>query len=60
LAELRAECATGISPRIREKVREIVPEYQWVPEESELPAPAALLYPSPIYNERATAAVAND
>jgi FlaA1/EpsC-like NDP-sugar epimerase len=60
LAELRAECATGISPRIREKVREIVPEYQWVPEESELPVPVALLYPSPIYTERATAAVAND
>jgi FlaA1/EpsC-like NDP-sugar epimerase len=60
LAELRAECATGIAHRIRAKVREIVPEYRWVPKESELPAHAELLYPSPIYNDRVTAAVAND
>ena len=60
LAELRAECATGLSYRIRGKVKEIVPEYVWTPKESELQAPAALLYPSPLYNERAPAAVAND
>ena len=60
LAELRAECATGLSHRIREKVKDIVPEYVWTPKESEFPMPATRLYPSPIYNERVTAAVAND
>ena len=42
LTELRAECATGVSNRIRSKVREIVPEYRREPKEADVPASAAV------------------
>lgn len=38
LAELRADCATGIVDRIRSKVKEIVPQYRWEPKEADVPA----------------------
>jgi FlaA1/EpsC-like NDP-sugar epimerase len=38
LAELRADCATGIADRIRSRVKEIVPQYRWEPKEADVPA----------------------
>jgi FlaA1/EpsC-like NDP-sugar epimerase len=59
LVELRAECSTGDSERIRSKVKEIVPEYGWEPKEPEARVPVALLEASPIYGEHVSA-VADD
>jgi FlaA1/EpsC-like NDP-sugar epimerase len=60
LAELRAECATGMADRIRSKVKEIVPEYAWEPEPPQPwlpgPVPHAAFRPA----EQGHAAVAND
>lgn len=41
LVELQAESLTGVSARIRAKVKEIVPQYQWTPpnHSPQLPAP---------------------
>jgi FlaA1/EpsC-like NDP-sugar epimerase len=46
LAELRAESATGIPDRIRAKVKEIVPEYLWVPKAGDVLVPAPVLHDS--------------
>jgi FlaA1/EpsC-like NDP-sugar epimerase len=46
LAELRAESATGIPDRIRAKVKEIVPEYLWVPKAGDVRVPAPVLHGS--------------
>jgi FlaA1/EpsC-like NDP-sugar epimerase len=60
LAELRAESATGIPDRIRAKVKEIVPEYLWVPKEDEVLVPASLLHESQLFDEQVPLASAND
>jgi FlaA1/EpsC-like NDP-sugar epimerase len=53
LAELRAESATGIPDRIRAQVKEIVPEYLWVPkEEDDLLVPAPLLHESQLFGDQ--------
>jgi len=41
LKELRAECATSVPDRIRSKVKEIVPQYQWELPEEKLKFPVA-------------------
>jgi FlaA1/EpsC-like NDP-sugar epimerase len=60
LSELRAEIATGIPQRIRAKVKEIVPEYLWVPKEDEVLVPASLLHDSQLFGEQVPLASAND
>ena len=60
LGELRAECATGISGRIRSKVKEIVPQYQWDSEESEPAVGPQESYATPVYAGSAAPATAND
>jgi FlaA1/EpsC-like NDP-sugar epimerase len=60
LAELRAESATGISSRIRSKVKEIVPEYQWAPKEAEVRVPAPLLVKPHVFRGHVPLANAND
>jgi len=59
LAELRAECAIGIPDRIRSKVKEIVPEYHWVPTEGEVHVPAPLLHDSQLFGDQVPLANAN-
>ena len=51
LAELRAESATGMPDRIRDKAREIVPEYLWVPKAGDVLVPAPLLHDSQLLGE---------
>ena len=51
LAELRAESATGMPDRIRDKAREIVPEYLWVPKAGDVHVPAPLLHDSQLVGE---------
>ncbi|HEY1896433.1 MAG TPA: nucleoside-diphosphate sugar epimerase/dehydratase [Terracidiphilus sp.] len=60
LSELRAESATGIPDRIRAKVKEIVPEYLWVPRESDVHVSAPLLHESKLFGEPVPAANANN
>jgi FlaA1/EpsC-like NDP-sugar epimerase len=60
LAELRAESATGIPDRIRAKVKEIVPEYLWMPKEGDVLVPASLLHESQLFGDRVPLANAND
>jgi FlaA1/EpsC-like NDP-sugar epimerase len=60
LAQLRAESATGISSRIRSKVKEIVPEYQWAPKEAEVRMRAPLLVKPHVFRGHVPLANAND
>jgi len=60
LAELRAECATGMADRIRSKVKEIVPEYAWEPEPLQPRLPGPVPHPAFRPAEQGHAAVAND
>jgi FlaA1/EpsC-like NDP-sugar epimerase len=60
LAELRAESATGIPDRIRAKVKEIVPEYLWVPRESDVHLSAPLLHESQLFGEPVRVANVNN
>ena len=60
LRELRAESATGISDRIRAKVKEIIPQYQWGPETSTPRVPEAVLHEKQRYGATAPLASAND
>jgi FlaA1/EpsC-like NDP-sugar epimerase len=60
LSELRAEIATGNPERIRAKVKEIVPEYLWVPKEDEVLVHASLLHDSQLFGEQVPLASAND
>ena len=60
LAELRAESATGIPDRIRAKVKEIVPEYLWMPKEGDVLVPASLLHESQLFGDHVPLANAND
>jgi FlaA1/EpsC-like NDP-sugar epimerase len=60
LAELRAESATGIPDRIRAKVKEIVPEYLWIPEGGDVLVPAPLLNESELFGDPLSVASAND
>jgi FlaA1/EpsC-like NDP-sugar epimerase len=60
LAELRAESATGIPDQIRARVKEIVPEYLWMPAEDDALVPAHLLHDSQLFGEHAPLANAND
>jgi FlaA1/EpsC-like NDP-sugar epimerase len=60
LAELRAESATGIPDRIRAKVKEIVPEYLWVPKEGDVLMPVPVLHESQLFGEPVPVANAND
>lgn len=60
LAELRAECATGVADRIRSKVKEIVPEYAWEPEPPQPRLPGPVPHPTLPHAEQVHAAVAND
>jgi FlaA1/EpsC-like NDP-sugar epimerase len=60
LAELRAESATGMPDRIRAKVKEIVPEYLWVPTEGEVHVHAPLLRESQLFGEPLPVANANN
>ncbi|MGA2349838.1 MAG: nucleoside-diphosphate sugar epimerase/dehydratase [Terracidiphilus sp.] len=50
LSALRGECLSGISVRIRACVKEIVPQYQWIPPQNNQGLPAALLAGQQIYN----------
>jgi len=43
LQALHAECATGVPERIRSKVKEIVPQYQWAPVEGSYRIPVKLV-----------------
>jgi FlaA1/EpsC-like NDP-sugar epimerase len=43
LQALHAECATGVPERIRSKVKEIVPQYQWAPVEDSYRVPVKLV-----------------
>jgi FlaA1/EpsC-like NDP-sugar epimerase len=60
LAELRAESATGIPDRIRAKVKEIVPEYLWVPKAGDVRVLAPLLQESQLFGDQVPLANAND
>jgi FlaA1/EpsC-like NDP-sugar epimerase len=60
LAELRAESSTGIPDRIRAKVKEIVPEYLWVPKECDVHVPAPVLHESQRFGEPLPVANANN
>jgi O-antigen biosynthesis protein WbqV len=60
LAELQAESETGIHDRIRSKVKEIVPEYLWVPKTEKLEIPVPLLHEAQVYCDSVPFASAND
>jgi FlaA1/EpsC-like NDP-sugar epimerase len=60
LAELRAESETGIDDRIRSKVKEIVPEYLWVPKQEKPAIPAPLLHEAQVYCDSVPLASVND
>ena len=60
LAELRAECATGIDDRIRSKVKEIVPEYLWAAKDDESQMAAACLHGTQVYPDQVELASGND
>ena len=55
LTELRAECSTGLSERIRAKVQEIIPEYHWEPNAPEAQVPVELVHASAGYGEQISA-----
>ncbi len=59
LTELRTESATGVADRIRSKVKEIVPEYQWSSKAGDIYVPAPLL-DQKAYAEQWHVASAND
>jgi FlaA1/EpsC-like NDP-sugar epimerase len=60
LAELRAESATGIPDRIRAKVKEIIPEYLWAPQEGDVHVSAPSLNESQLFGDPMPVANAND
>jgi FlaA1/EpsC-like NDP-sugar epimerase len=60
IRELRAEAQTGISTRIRAKVQEIVPQYQWTTARNGRNIPVALSESSPIYHLDTELSNAND
>jgi len=57
---LRAESETGIDDRIRSKVKEIVPEYLWVPKQEKPAIPAPLLHETQVYCDSVPLASVND
>jgi FlaA1/EpsC-like NDP-sugar epimerase len=60
LQALHAECATGTSARIRSKVKEIVPQYQWAPAEDSQQKPVQTVKESPITHVSAVLSTATD
>ncbi len=60
LKALRAENATGMDARIRSKVKEIVPQYQWVPAEEDRRRPAMAFKDAPIGRVTAELSSASD
>ncbi len=60
LAELRAESATGVPDRIRSKVKEIVPQYLWVPKGADLRVPAPLPQESQVFAGQVPLVSTND
>jgi FlaA1/EpsC-like NDP-sugar epimerase len=60
LAELRAESATGIPDRIRSKVKEIVPQYLWVPKEVDVRVPTLLQQESQLFTGQVPLVSTND
>jgi FlaA1/EpsC-like NDP-sugar epimerase len=60
LAVLRAESITGLSARIRAKVKEIVPQYQWAPPDNGHRIPVPLLTEPQIYHRHTALSHGND
>jgi len=57
---LRAESPTGLPGRIRSKVTEIGPEYQWISKESDLRILGPLLQESRIFGGQVSSTNANN